>query len=269
MTTGTSGKAAARDPTLELDISGKKLTDDGFAEFAQDLIDCMTFRDGEHPDGAAKLIELHLQDNKLSVKSLSKLTEVVVLATGDLRELDLSSNDIQVSTPEDKVVWEAFLKSFKDCFVLKKLDIGNNQLGFVGVETLARVYIQSELDFLEVDADAVIKSAHDEDQDLVDEMATLAVKCNKENQPTGSHSKKASQKSKGPKQNGELSQVIVPESLLIQILQVVPLQCRRPAKSAPPTSNVMLAPAGCVQFHTSSFRTCVLAMRMRSTSPVC
>ena len=235
MATGTSGKATARDPTLELDISGKKLTDNGFAEFIQDLIDCMKFRDSEHPDGAAKLTELHLQGNELSVKSLSKLAEVIVLATGELRELDLSSNSIQVITPDDKAVWEAFLKSFKDCFMLKKLDIGNNRLGFVGVETLVRTYTQSELDFLEVDADAVIKSAHDDEQDLVDEMATLTVKGDKENQPTGSHSKKASQRPKGSKQNGELNQAIAPESLLIKILQVVRLRRRRPAKSAPPT----------------------------------
>lgn len=103
-----------------------------------------------------KVTELRLRGNKLTVRALEKLTEVVRLSAADLRELDLSQNDIRVETAEDKSVWSAFLKAFQNCFLVRKLDLSGNVIGPVGVEVLARAYAQSELDFVEEDAEDVI-----------------------------------------------------------------------------------------------------------------
>lgn len=137
-------------------MSGKMLTDEGLAHFIGDLLECVKFRCPEHPDGVARLTELHLSNNQLSVVSLAQLAGVVVLSAGDLRELDLSHNLIEVKTEDQKHMWQKFLEAFKDCYMLKKIDFSNNPLGRNGTEILARVYMQTELDFTEADADEVV-----------------------------------------------------------------------------------------------------------------
>lgn len=234
--TTTSGlRASSRDPTLEIDVSEKGITDTGFDAFLTTLLECMHFRDAEHPDGAAKVTELHLNGNQLSVQSLSKLTEVVALSGADLRELDLADNcvQVQVCDEEAKRVWLAFLKAFEGCFVLKKLDFSRNVLGIAGVEMLARAFLQSGLDFVEGEglglagADGAgacgddlsgcgnVTSGSGED-DLVDDMAVLSVSVNGQNQNQNqgqgqghsqSHSQNGNGRKKSPgrakgKQNG-------------------------------------------------------------------
>lgn len=175
MAPGSGSKAAARDPTLEIDLTGKSLTDDGFAEFIDDLISCINCRDAEHPLGLAKLTELHLQSNKLTVQSLLKLGDVIASSGGDLRELDLSRNDIRIVTEEEKTIWKSFLGSFKNCYMLKKLDLAGNPIGTAGLEILARGYIKSDLDFLEADAEAIVRQDHGFSTDVQDgEEAALA-----------------------------------------------------------------------------------------------
>lgn len=156
----------------------------------------MKFRDAEHPDGAAKVTELHLSGNQLSVNSLEKLGEVVELSAGDMRELDISRNNIVVRSDNDreKQTWFAFLGTFKGCYVLKKVDFGANRLGIAGVELLSRAYTHSDLDFFEEE---------DEEEVLVDEMATMGVNEEKENDRGRS---KRSPKSKA-KQNGKPLQI--------------------------------------------------------------
>lgn len=128
----------------------------------------MKYRDTEHPDGAAKLTELHLSGNQLTIMSLEKLGEVVELSSGDLRELDISRNAIDIRGDDDqgKGIWLEFLKAFAGCYVLKKLDLGMNRLGIAGIELLSRVYTRSDLDFFEEE---------DEEEIVVEEMATLDV----------------------------------------------------------------------------------------------
>ncbi|RMJ22638.1 leucine rich repeat protein [Aspergillus sp. HF37] len=204
ITPGPSAKAAARDPTLELDVSSKRLTDEGFDQFIDDLIECIKFHDKEHPEGAARLTDFILQGNELSAKSLLKLAEVVALSAGDLRELDISQNNIQVQSPQDKGAWQAFLVSFRHCYMLKKLDLGNNRLGIAGIEILARVYIQSDLDFVEGDVEAILGAEQEDGEpNLVEYTESMSIKPGKENEPMKSRPKKPANRSKGSKPNGE------------------------------------------------------------------
>lgn len=193
---------------MEIDVSGKELTDEGFAEFIDDLIACMKLRDEEHPEGSAKVIELHLQGNQLTVVSLRKLSEVIKLSIADLRELDISHNNFAVSTAEEQKIWYDFLDSFKNCFLLKKLDLGNNPLGQKGIEILARVYMQSDLDFLESDADAVVGMNGDGDHEgdaIANELENLNIN-GKDNEASKKQSSKQSpKKGKAAQQNGKSS----------------------------------------------------------------
>ncbi|KAL4912539.1 hypothetical protein BDW62DRAFT_216262 [Aspergillus aurantiobrunneus] len=209
---GLGAKAAARDPTLEIDITGKCLTDEGFAEFIDELLECIRFRDEEHPSGLAKVTEIHLQGNNLTVKSLSKLGEVIANSTGDLRELDLSQNNIRIVTAEDKAIWKAFLCSFKNCYMLKKLDFSGNPIGTAGFDVLALVYLKSDLDYLEADADAIVRENHGEELALAEEAAALKVGDGKENHdPRAGRAKKSPHKGgKAAKQNGTSSTATAP-----------------------------------------------------------
>ncbi|KAF4169377.1 hypothetical protein CNMCM6936_008069 [Aspergillus lentulus] len=205
ITPGVGAKAAARDPNLEIDVSGKELTDEGFAEFIDDLIACMKYCDQEHPEGSAKVIELHLQGNQLTVISLRKLSEVIKLSIADLRELDISHNNIVVCTPEDQEIWYGFLDSFKNCFLLKKFDLGNNPLGQKGIEVLARVYLQSDLDFLEADAEAVVGMSCEGDLEsnaIADELEDLKINGKEIEATKKASSKQSPKKSKVAQQNG-------------------------------------------------------------------
>jgi Leucine-rich repeat (LRR) protein len=138
-------------------LTGKCLTDEGFAQFIDDLIECIWYRDEAHPAGLAKVTEVHLQGNNLTIYSLPKLGEVIAKSPGDLRELDLSNNNIRVVTAEEKAIWKSFLCCFKNCYVLMKLDLSGNPLGVAGLEILASVYIKSDLEYLEADADAIVR----------------------------------------------------------------------------------------------------------------
>jgi Ran GTPase-activating protein (RanGAP) involved in mRNA processing and transport len=96
------------------------------------------------------LQELHLKGNRLTVNALVELAKVIHLSSRDLKELDISNNEISIVTVSDTQKWKYFLHSFGQCCVLKKIDFSGNSLGTRGVEILARVYIRSELDFVEV-----------------------------------------------------------------------------------------------------------------------
>lgn len=165
---------------------------------------CIIYRDEEHPEGAARVTELHLQGNKLTVQSLVKLAQVVALSTGDLRELDISCNEIEAVSKEQKEIWQTFLESFKGCYLMKKFDLGHNPLGPSGMEIFARVYIQSEVDFLETEAEELVKIKSDSEKDeLVEELGGLKISSGKENAPLSSGSHKKNGKAKSTRQNGE------------------------------------------------------------------
>ncbi|PGG99069.1 hypothetical protein AJ79_08703 [Helicocarpus griseus UAMH5409] len=146
---GSGARAAARDPHVEIDLTGKELTDEGFAAFVDDLIKCIQYRDEEHPNGTVQLTELVLKGNALTVASMEKLGQVVALSIGSLAQLDISNNDISVASRSQRNDWQSFLECFQRCYLLKKVDFGSNPLGGAGFDVLSRVYAQSDLDFVE------------------------------------------------------------------------------------------------------------------------
>ena len=133
-------KAALRDPTIELDISSKALTDRGCAEVTEGLIQTYL---GNHKDNDILwLEELNLSDNKITPCSLWSLSRVIRLAQDHLRDLDLSKNELCIRSPEDARCWDYFLRSLSECCVLRRIDFSGNDLGCKGFEILARSYSQ-------------------------------------------------------------------------------------------------------------------------------
>lgn len=123
---------------MELDVSGRGLTSEGFSEVATALVKSIEY-EGEH-GRVVRLEELCLRDNKLDARCLQSLGHVVKLAVGDLRDLDLSNNIIDVTTYEEVAAWEDFLTSFSGCCVLRRIDFTGNALGPRAFEVLARIY---------------------------------------------------------------------------------------------------------------------------------
>lgn len=124
----------------------------------------------ECPQGVNKLQELHLKGNRLTANTLVELAKVITLSSRDLKELDISNNDIKIVTASDAQKWRYFLQSFGQCCVLKKIDFSGNALGPLGIELLARFYIRSELDFVEaVDDEEDGEGDGDVPEDLIRE----------------------------------------------------------------------------------------------------
>jgi hypothetical protein len=135
-------KAALRDPFVELDVSGKLLTDEGCAEVLEALLKAISHGEGE--GRILRLEELSLKGNKLTANSLRRLAKVVALSSFDLKDLDISANEIQITTREDVESWQTFLESFERCCVLRRLDVGHQPLGPKAYEILAKVYTRQE-----------------------------------------------------------------------------------------------------------------------------
>jgi len=127
---------------VELDITGKSLGIDGFAEVAAALVTSIQYN-AEH-GRVVKLEELCLRDNNLDITSLPALGQVVRHAAKDLRDLDVSSNLISVSTDSEAQIFEGFLRCFGECSVLRRLDLSGNKLNQKAFEILTKVYGQEE-----------------------------------------------------------------------------------------------------------------------------
>ncbi|KAL8989965.1 MAG: hypothetical protein Q9177_001272 [Variospora cf. flavescens] len=135
---GTGSKAALRDPIVEIDVTGKALGEHGFLEAAGSLSKALE-HDGEH--GRVLYVEeLCLRSNKLNAACLPALAHAIRLAASHLRDLDLSDNDFTVTTSQDADAWQDFLESFRQCRMLRRVDLSGNTLGPKAFEVLARVY---------------------------------------------------------------------------------------------------------------------------------
>ena len=123
---------------VELDISGKALTPEGFFELGLALVNSIEY---ECEQGkVVRLEELSFSDSKLDARCLSMLGRIIASASENLRDLDLSKNDIQIITDSEAVAWELFLSSFSNCCRLRRIDLSGNNLGYRAFEILARVY---------------------------------------------------------------------------------------------------------------------------------
>ncbi|KAL2809894.1 hypothetical protein BJX63DRAFT_445046 [Aspergillus granulosus] len=244
---GTGAKAAARDPTLEIDLTGKALTDTGFAHFINDLLACILYRGDEHPTGLAKVTEFYLQGNNLTVLSLPKLGEVVANSAGDLRELDISQNDICVASAQERAIWKTFLDCFKNCYVLRKLDLSGNPIGPAGLEIFACVYIKSDVDYLETDAAAIVGATANEEPALTEDVRTLSAKGNEST--CVNRAKTPVGKGKAIKQNGN-SQTTAVVSKSIPASNLKKFACTRGLRAIPylVLSNIDLRMSSAIHF---------------------
>ena len=123
---------------MELDVSGRALTSEGFLEVARALVKSIAYS-GDH-GRVVRLEEICLRQNKINARCLKALGEVVKSAAGDLRDLDLSDNFLTITTDEEVIAWEDFLTSFSRCCVLRRIDLTGNALGPRAFEVLTRVY---------------------------------------------------------------------------------------------------------------------------------
>ena len=138
---------------MELEIPCKALTDIGLNELAQGLL--QTYRANEPSCTIVRLEEIDLKGNRLSPASLIDLSAIVQLACNDLRDLDLSSNQLCINSTTILEDWQQFLRALSKCCVLRRLDLSNNQLGAKAFEVLARVYGQESPIDLVLPADLV------------------------------------------------------------------------------------------------------------------
>ena len=118
------------------------MTDAGFAEVASALVQSLSY-DGEQ-GRVIRLEELCLTNNRLSATSLQALSPVIRLAGNDLRDLDLSQNNITINTEGEVAIWEDFLMSFRQCCVLRRIDFSHNALGPRAFEVMTRAYAKQE-----------------------------------------------------------------------------------------------------------------------------
>lgn len=131
------------------------------------------------------MTELSLKGNKLTVASLGKLGKVIARSHADLKDLDISENQIIVDKVEQATIWKEFLDSFQGCFVLKRIDFSGNELGARGFELLCRAYMQSDLDFVEPLYDDALENSSGENVEgeaaLQETMNSLSLGSGKEN----------------------------------------------------------------------------------------
>ena len=118
------------------------MTDDGFSEVASALVESLNYNGDQ--GRIIRLEELCLTNNALSATSLQALSPIIRLASNDLRDLDLSENNIIIDTEAEVAVWEDFLMSFKNCCLLRRIDLNGNTLGPRAFEVITRVYSKQD-----------------------------------------------------------------------------------------------------------------------------
>ncbi|RPA77820.1 hypothetical protein BJ508DRAFT_329833 [Ascobolus immersus RN42] len=119
---------------IEMNLTGRKVGDEGLALICDALLEGLI-------EGYFRLVELHLSDTAITVAGLRSLSTVIRATSTQLKDLDLSNNQISVASQEDILAWEDFLRSFSGVSSLMRLDLSGNPLGseFAG-ETFLRCY---------------------------------------------------------------------------------------------------------------------------------
>ena len=135
---GTADSSAFTTHIIDLKAPNKDLGDDGVCALVDGLE--IALKDGTAVASLA-LEDLNLSGNSMTTASLARLAPIIQLARFDFKTLNLSRNKIQVETDEQANQWEVFLRAFKHCFKLRRLDLSNNpKLGTKALEIFARVH---------------------------------------------------------------------------------------------------------------------------------
>lgn len=125
---------------LDIKAPGKRLGDGGACTMATGLQNALN---KANLASGVLLEDLNLSGNGITTRTLAHLSPAIVLARYTLKTLNLADNAIKVETDEEAIQWEEFLRSFQQCFTLRRLDLSNNdKLGPRGLEILARVHIK-------------------------------------------------------------------------------------------------------------------------------
>ena len=134
------GRTENDSASLELDLEHKDQDDACVAEFVPALQDVLRAREGLKP---LRLEELSLRNNNLTTRSLKLLAPVLEAARFDIRDVDVSQNKICVTTAEDADAFATFLRAFRGCELVRRLDLsGNDFSGPLAMEVFLRVYCE-------------------------------------------------------------------------------------------------------------------------------
>ena len=131
-------KAALRDPGVEVDASGKAISNEGFQEITEALAQALSH--SIQDEEIMRLEEICFRGNKLTARSLGLLAPVIELSAGALQDLNLANNKIQLETSEDTNHFEMFLLALSKCTALRKVDLSGNPLRSKGYEILSKTY---------------------------------------------------------------------------------------------------------------------------------
>lgn len=153
------------------------MTDQGLFEVASGLVAIL-----RASGSTEKLHVLHLARNKLTAQSLAHLAPVIEAAAGDLQDLDLTDNDIEIASEESHRHWEQFLRSFSDCRCLRRVSLDRNNLGSAKAwESFLGIYLEQfrsseDLWYAQNARDDDVDDARqDEETSLVDRTSDLTL----------------------------------------------------------------------------------------------
>ncbi|KAK3110044.1 hypothetical protein LTR53_016081, partial [Teratosphaeriaceae sp. CCFEE 6253] len=124
---------------IDLKVPGKELGDGGVFVLADGLEIALHKATAE---ASLALEDINLTDNGLTTAALARLAPIIEIASFDLKTINVSNNNIVVSSDEEAEQWELFLRSFRNCQKLRRLDLsGNIGLGTRAMEVLARIHV--------------------------------------------------------------------------------------------------------------------------------
>ncbi|KAK6536614.1 hypothetical protein TWF281_000841 [Arthrobotrys megalospora] len=135
--------AVQRDPIVELDATGRQLGEEGIAIVCDALYELAETK-------LSRIEELSFSGNDLTASSLRHLSRAISVCP-DLRDIDISHNNIRIASAEDLQNWIGFLESFASLKCVRRLEISHNPLGDFAVEVLFQVYALEQAIFIPYD----------------------------------------------------------------------------------------------------------------------
>ncbi|KAK6503140.1 hypothetical protein TWF481_008175 [Arthrobotrys musiformis] len=147
--------AVQRDPVVELDATGRQLGEEGIAIVCDALCELAETK-------LSRVEELNFSGNDLTASSLRHLRRAIFVCP-ELRDLDISNNNIKISSVEDLENWIGFLESFSNLKSMRRLEISNNPLGDFAVEAFFQTYALERPIFVPYDFGRAVKLSAAED----------------------------------------------------------------------------------------------------------